>query len=131
MSQERAKGYTSQTHVHRWVAATINICQLQRFHRRLRQCRQASKRILSFFWVTCMVVMGIIPMQIFIPLNDDKCTHWFLLVMDLSEQRAEVWDSRPDSGSEERRLEYASAAVRNMSVLLAGIIGLCVIIITC
>lgn len=130
MSQERAKGYASHTHAHGWVAATINICQLQRFHRRLRQCRQASKRILLFFWVTCMVVMDIIPLQIFIPLNDDKCMHWFLLVMDLVEQRAEVWDSRPDSGSEERRLEYASAAVRNMSVLLVGIIGLCVIIIT-
>ncbi|KAK9929343.1 hypothetical protein M0R45_026445 [Rubus argutus] len=50
-------------------------------------------------------------MHIFIPLNDDKCAHWFLLVMDLNEQQAEVWDNRPDSGSEEHHLEYTSAAV--------------------
>ncbi|KAK9922210.1 hypothetical protein M0R45_030687 [Rubus argutus] len=33
---ERAKGYASQIHEQGWVAATIHICQLQRFHRRLR-----------------------------------------------------------------------------------------------
>ncbi|KAK9929344.1 hypothetical protein M0R45_026446 [Rubus argutus] len=33
------------THVHGCVATTLNICQLQRFHRRLRHCRQASKHI--------------------------------------------------------------------------------------
>jgi hypothetical protein len=50
--------------------------------------------------------------------------------MDLTEQRAEVWDNHPDSDSELRRLEYASAAVRNMlfSILVINVVGLKVMI---
>ncbi|KAK9943142.1 hypothetical protein M0R45_008761 [Rubus argutus] len=40
--------------------------------------------------------------------------------MDLTEQRAEVWDNHPDSDSELRCLEYASAAIGILQIIFAN-----------
>lgn len=40
--------------------------------------------------------------------------------MDLNKQQAEVWDSQPESGSEEHRLEYVSVAIEVLQIIFAN-----------
>ncbi|XP_062020086.1 uncharacterized protein LOC133736560 [Rosa rugosa] len=60
------------------------MCGLKRFHRRLRFCK-----------------------KIFTPLHDSMDDHWYLLVMDLHEKEALLWDSYPDPKSVGRRMHHA------------------------
>lgn len=76
-----AKLYEDPSQVQGGIATTINLCRLQRFHRRLNQCS-----------------------KIFIPLHDNPLNHWYLLVMNLVERKSEVWDCMPDSRSSDRRM---------------------------
>ncbi|KAK9906182.1 hypothetical protein M0R45_002726 [Rubus argutus] len=49
--------------------------------------------------------------EIFIPLHDHVSELWFLLVMNLVEQHAELWDNMPDIGSMDRRKAHAGEAI--------------------
>ncbi|XP_024188269.1 uncharacterized protein LOC112192664 isoform X1 [Rosa chinensis] len=85
---DRARCNEEQSCFANWVASTVDMCGLWRFHRRLRFCS-----------------------KIFIPLHDRADDHWFLLVMNLLEKKALLWDSYPDPTSVARRMCHAREVV--------------------
>ena len=50
--------------------------------------------------------------KIFIPMNDNN-KHWFLLVINVSGKKAEVWDSFPMDKENKKRMESAKEVVSN------------------
>lgn len=85
---EIAKSYEDAPKEQVGVATTINMCRLQRFHRRLHQCT-----------------------KIFIPLHDESSEHWYLLVMNLGERKGELWDSKPESSLADGRMSLVVRAI--------------------
>lgn len=49
--------------------------------------------------------------QIFIPINDTLDDHWFLFVINMGDEECEILDCKPAPEADERRKDYASAAV--------------------
>lgn len=64
--------------------------------------------------------------QIFIPLHDASIDHWFLLVMNIEEATAEVWDSYPESDTSSARMEQTTSVV-----CVYGYTGLHSVLVTC
>lgn len=85
---ERAKDYIGQMPLQVWIDDTVRICRLRRFQGRMKHCA-----------------------KIFIPLHDDPGKHWFLLVVHLPHNQAELWDSSPNEGGKLRRIDIAKAAI--------------------
>ncbi|KAL6209290.1 hypothetical protein ACLB2K_020232 [Fragaria x ananassa] len=53
--------------------ATITMCKLHKYYGQLQSCR-----------------------KIFIPINDDVLDHWFLVVVNITEDECEIWDNITD-----------------------------------
>lgn len=51
-------------------------------------------------------------MQIFIPINDTIDDDWFLFVVNMEDKECEVLDCKPAAEADERRKDYASAAMK-------------------
>lgn len=92
-----AESYADPSKVQVGVGTTINICRLQRFYRRLRQCD-----------------------KIFIPLYDELLEHWYLLVMNIAEKKGELWDSKPESSSYDRRMSLVGRAIKLLQKIFAN-----------
>ena len=59
--------------------------------------------------------------QIFIPLHDHICDHWYLLVMNLDERTAEILDSKLDVHLDDRRMVHAREAVSSHTLFFHDI----------
>ncbi|KAK9911528.1 hypothetical protein M0R45_035429 [Rubus argutus] len=65
--------------------------------------------IKRLIWTTC----------IFIPIYDSVEDHWFLLVINITETEAEIWDSHRDGVKENHRRECAIAAIVQLHKVFA------------
>ncbi|KAK9943204.1 hypothetical protein M0R45_008820 [Rubus argutus] len=80
-----------------WLSLLETLCIERNYHERLHRCT-----------------------QIFIPINDTLDDHWFLLVISMGDVDCEIWDCKPAPQADERRKDYASAAMKLVEKVFAN-----------
>lgn len=80
-----------------WLSLLETLCIERNYHERLHRCT-----------------------QIFIPINDTLDDHWFLFVINMGYVDCEIWDCKPAPQVDERRKDYASAAMKLLQKVFAN-----------